>query len=224
MQRRDLPVTLDELLDARPLLRIQRRVLALVGGAILLEGFDIQTLGLCAPAILKDWHLARESLGPAMAAALVGMAVGASIGGQFGDRFGRRPVLVISIFQFGLCTLLTAAARNLTDIFVLRMLAGLAFGAALSNATALVAEWFVPSRSLKAVGSVIIGTPVGGMLGAALCAWLIPLGGWRVAVFGARGPTHAPVDRVSRLVAPRINSICDSQWQPIETSSAVTVI
>jgi len=51
---------------------LQIRVLALVIRAIVLEGVDIQVIGLAAPLIIREWAITRAALGPAMAASLIG--------------------------------------------------------------------------------------------------------------------------------------------------------
>ena len=40
------------------------RVLALVAGVILLDGFDIQLAAFAAPAILADWGIGSAALAP----------------------------------------------------------------------------------------------------------------------------------------------------------------
>lgn len=56
---------------------------------------------------------------------------------------------------------------------------GIGFGAVLPNTTALLAEW-IPARVRPlAIGLMVIGVPLGGMLGAAVAGWLIPVYGWR---------------------------------------------
>lgn len=157
------------------------RLMALVGGIILLDGFDIQLAAFAGPAILAEWGLGASALAPAMAAALVGMAIGTGVGGAMGDRIGRRPALIGSVIWFGLLAMLTGLADNMTQLVALRLLTGIGLGAAVPNATALVAEWMPPRQRSYAVTAIIVAVPCGGMLGAALASWLIPAHGWRAA-------------------------------------------
>jgi MFS transporter, AAHS family, 4-hydroxybenzoate transporter len=161
------------------------RVLFIVGAAIVLEGFDIQVIGFTAPAMLKEWHLTKQALGPTMAAALMGMMAGASGGGWLGDHIGRRPVLIWCIALFSVATLATAFAGTLLEVTALRLLAGLGFGAALSASAAMIAEWVPRERAIRTVGLVIVGVPAGGLIGSVLCSWLIPVAGWRAAFLAA---------------------------------------
>ncbi|MGH8239911.1 MAG: MFS transporter [Steroidobacteraceae bacterium] len=154
-------------------------VLLCAAGTLILDGFDIQAAGFAAPALVTDLRVERAALGPALAASLVGMAIGAAVLGALGDRWGRRNTLILSTALFGAATLLAATATSVTTLAVWRLITGIGLGGALTTATALIAE-FAPQRYRSlAIGAIQIGVPVGGMLGAALAAELIPVHGWR---------------------------------------------
>ncbi|WP_158514377.1 MFS transporter [Sphingopyxis macrogoltabida] len=157
------------------------RLLALVAAVILLDGFDIQLAAFAAPAILADWRIGSGALAPVMAASLAGMAFGTSIGGWLGDRFGRRPALIGAVLWFGAMAMLTALCTNVTSFAILRFITGLGLGAAVPNATALVAEWMPLRARNYAVTVISVGVPCGGIVGAAIASWLIPAYGWPAA-------------------------------------------
>lgn len=157
------------------------RVLALVAAIILLDGFDIQLAAFAAPAILADWQIGSAALAPVMAASLVGMAFGTSIGGRIGDRFGRRPALIGAVLWFGATAMLTALCTGVTSFSILRFVTGLGLGAAVPNATALVAEWMPTRARHYAVTVISVGVPCGGIIGAGIASWLIPAYGWPAA-------------------------------------------
>jgi len=156
------------------------RLLLLVGAIILLDGFDVQLAAFAGPAILRDWSVAAGALAPTMAAALVGMALGTGLGGAIGDRFGRRPALIGSVVCFGALSMLTALASDIPQLAILRFLTGIGLGAAVPNATALVAEWMPARVRNYAVTAIIVAVPCGGMIGAGFASWLIPAFGWRI--------------------------------------------
>lgn len=157
------------------------RVLALVAGVILLDGFDIQLAAFAAPAILADWGIGSAALAPVMAASLIGMAFGTSIGGRIGDHFGRRPALIGAVLWFGAAAMLTALCSNVTSFSILRFVTGVGLGAAVPNATALIAEWMPMRARNYAVTVISVGVPCGGIVGAAIASWLIPAYGWPAA-------------------------------------------
>jgi AAHS family 4-hydroxybenzoate transporter-like MFS transporter len=143
-------------------------------------------MGYAAPALLQDWGMAPAAMGGVFSAGLLGLFVGALAFGMLADRIGRRPVLLIATAWFAACTLLTARAGSLDELLVARALAGLGIGGAMPNATALVGEYSPARRKIATMMIVTNAFLLGGILGGALSAWLIPRYGWR-SVFYAGG-------------------------------------
>jgi AAHS family 4-hydroxybenzoate transporter-like MFS transporter len=182
------------LLDRAPVGSAHLRVFALAGAAIVLDGFDLQALGFAAPSLIADWGISRADLAPLFAAGIIGMAIGALLFGHLGDRWGRRRAMLVAVLLFALSTLGCAVVASTTQLLVLRLLAGIGLGGALPNAAALVSE-SAPLRWRALLTSVVIvGVPVGGVLGGELAAQLLPLYGWRgVFVAGGLAPVALAV-------------------------------
>ena len=92
--------------------------------------------------------------------------------GNLSDKFGRRPIILISLFAFGLDYILLALAPNITWLFVGRIIAGIS-GASITTASAYIADVSTPENRAKNFGMIgaafglgfIIGPVIGGMLG-----------------------------------------------------------
>lgn len=157
----------------------QKLVLLLVGSAIIFDGFDNQSLGLAAPAIIKDWGISKEMLAPILAIGQMGMMAGTAFGGMLGDRIGRKVALIGSVLIFGIATILMSLAPDVTTLGILRVIAGLGLGGALPNAAALVSE-YTPARNRSlAVTASIVCVPLGGVIGGLIAARLLPATGWQ---------------------------------------------
>jgi MFS transporter, AAHS family, 4-hydroxybenzoate transporter len=172
-------VTPDRFLQALPTRPWQQLLVGVLVLTLVVDGLDIQLLGLVAPLLLQDLGIARADFGPAMSAALLGMSLGAAGGGWLGDRFGRKALLVASAALFGAATIGVAFAKGVGTIAALRLLGGIGFGAAAPNAVALVGEWLPPRLRGPAVSLLSIGTPLGGLIGSAALIGLLPVLGWR---------------------------------------------
>jgi MFS transporter, AAHS family, 4-hydroxybenzoate transporter len=213
--------------------RVALMVAMCAGAILILDGFDIQVIGLAAPAIVVDLGIDRAALAPALAAAIVGMTVGAAVIGMVGDRWGRRPALILSTMLFGATTLLGATATSVTTLGLWRFAAGLGLGGALPAATALLAEFWPRKSRAEAISATIIGVPIGAFLAATLAAELIPAYGWR-AIFVVGGalpllaagalyfllpesPEHAAADR-DRGSALRALGAPALRWDTIATA------
>jgi AAHS family 4-hydroxybenzoate transporter-like MFS transporter len=158
------------------------KVATLVTIAMLLDGYDMQAAAFAAPSIRADWGVEASALGPMLAAALIGMALGTAVGGFIGDRYGRRPALLTGVLTFSLFALISAFAKDLFWLTVLRFLTGIGMGAVIPNAMALVSEVISDRWRGIAMTVALAAVPCGGMVGAALSSWLIPEFGWRASL------------------------------------------
>lgn len=203
----DLPrIDMDRLIDEGRWSTYQKWVLALCTAAILLDGLDNQILGFAMPALMREWGLPRESFVPVVVAGLLIMSLGSGIGGWLGDRAGRRPTLISAVGLFGLTTAVSALADNLPMLAGCRFLSTLALGAALPNATALVSEFSPARRRSLSVSISMLAVVLGGLVGGALSAWLLPTYGWRVLFLTAGGLTLGVTAALIALLpeSPRI--------------------
>ncbi len=92
--------------------------------------------------------------------------------GNLSDKYGRRPVLLFSLFGFGLDYIFLSFAPTIGWLFVGRIIAGIT-GASFTTATAYIADISAPEDRAKNFGLVgaafglgfIIGPVIGGLLG-----------------------------------------------------------
>lgn len=156
----------------------QWRIAGLCAFVALLDGLDLQSIGLAAPAMGAQLRIAPPAFGVVFSAALAGLAIGAFILGPGADRLGRKTVLIAATLWFGVFTLLTARATGLNELLLYRFCAGAGLGGAMPSFISLASE-YVPSFKRATVVSLIwAGFPLGGVLGGLLGSWIIPAFGW----------------------------------------------
>jgi AAHS family 3-hydroxyphenylpropionic acid transporter len=110
----------------------------------------------------------------------VGIVLGASFGGWLADRIGRKPIFMGAVTMFGIFTLATAVAPGFLPLFIVRLLVGLGFGAALPNMMAIAAEISAPDRRTVTAAAMFCGLPFGGGTSALVTQVLPPGFDWRV--------------------------------------------
>lgn len=107
--------------------------------------------------------------------------------GGLSDRYGRRPVLLFSLFGFGLDYILQGFAPSIGWLFIGRVLAGIT-GASFTTATAYIADVSPPEKRAQNFGLVGAAFGVGFILGPAVGGFLGQYGP-RVPFFVAAGLT-----------------------------------
>ncbi|MEM8671907.1 MAG: TCR/Tet family MFS transporter [Planctomycetota bacterium] len=95
----------------------------------------------------------------------------APIIGALSDRFGRRPVLLISLFGFGVDFLIQGFAPNIWWLFAGRILAGI-MGASFTTANAYIADISTDENRARNFGFVGMMFGLGFTIGPALGGWL----------------------------------------------------
>jgi AAHS family 3-hydroxyphenylpropionic acid transporter len=158
------------------------RLVALVlicAGVAMLEGFDILSISIAAPALTKELGFHAGQVGEIFASGQAGLVIGAMLGGAAGDRFGRRNVMAVGVACFGLFGLATIPAGSLAILTLVRALTGLGIGIAMPNLIAITVEAAPARRRGTVVSFVLAGVSVGGIIVALLGASFLKAWGWR---------------------------------------------
>ncbi len=107
--------------------------------------------------------------------------------GNLSDQFGRRPILLASLFGFGIDYMFMAFAPTLAWLFVGRIVAGV-MGASFTTASAYIADVSTPEKRAQNFG--IIGAAFGlGFIIGPLIGGLVGVYGTRIPFFVAAGLT-----------------------------------
>ncbi|WP_437805502.1 MFS transporter [Sorangium sp. So ce1078] len=152
----------------------------------LLEGFDIQAIGVAAPLLIPDLGLSPGQAGVVFGAGMAGLVCGALAGGWMADRMGRKPLLMMAVGIFGLFTLATLVAGGPLSLGLYRFLAGAGMGAAMPSLVAVALEMAPPDRRTRTTTMMFSGMPAGGALAALFAAGFLERFGWH-SIFLAGG-------------------------------------
>jgi AAHS family 4-hydroxybenzoate transporter-like MFS transporter len=176
-------VRVNDLIDEAPLGRTQIVCLVLGILTLIMDGFDTYTVGYVGPVIVKEWGISPSYLGLIFSASMISGLLGSVAVAPFADRYGRHRLLIISVFVFGLSTVVSGTAPNPTVFLVCRVVTGVGLGATLPNIVVLIAEY--SPRKYRWAFSVIVtaAMAVGLVLAGAVAAIVIPLLGWRALLY-----------------------------------------
>jgi AAHS family 4-hydroxybenzoate transporter-like MFS transporter len=193
-------INVTERIDRSPIGDLQIITFTLCLLCLIMDGFDVQALGYVAPAIIREWNIANSALGPVFGAGNFGVLIGALGFSVLADRIGRRPVLIAATLFFSALTILTARARSVEDLLLLRFISGIGLGGIIPNATALVGEYSPRRSRVTLMMGITVGFTAGAAIGGFVAAWLIPAFGWRsVFYFGGTIPLVIALAMIARL-------------------------
>lgn len=163
-----------------------RRVFWTCSAAWALDSMDALVYSFMIPTLMVAFSMTLGEAQWINTANFVSAAVGGWLGGLLCDRFGRARLLQLTILWFSVFSFLSGFAQTYDQLFVLRVLQGLGFGAEWAVGAVLLGEMIAPAHRGRAVGTVQSAAPLGTGLAALLAgpfvAALPPEYGWR-AVF-----------------------------------------
>lgn len=142
------------------------------------------------PAMTQGFGAAMSQAQLTLTALLLAFGLSQMVWGPLSDRFGRRPVLLVGMLLYVVASVGSTFSASMDQLIVWRALQGVAMGAGVMCARAIVRDLYAPvdgarimSKGLTGLGVIACASaPLGGLLAQSL--------GWRVAlmalaVFGA---------------------------------------
>src|SRR5205823_1529806 len=130
-----------------------------------MDGFDVLSISFASPGIAKDWGVAKDTLGWVLSMELVGMALGSVLLGGVADKIGRRPTILGCLVAMTVGMFGASLADGVPALLVWRLLTGLGIGGMLASINAAAAELSSQRWRSVAVSLMVIGYPVGGVIG-----------------------------------------------------------
>lgn len=146
---------------------------------MLLEGFDIQALGVAAPTLFPILGFDDVQKGWVFSSGQAGVVLGAILGGILSDNMGRRNVLLVFVPIFGIFTLATVVAHSFTSLMIVRLIAGIGLGATMTNMVGIGIDVSTEKNRVKIITMIMAGMPIGGTLVSLLAKMFIKDHGWQ---------------------------------------------
>src|SRR5580658_8249759 len=128
-------------LETQKLGALQIRVALLCMLAQIFDGYDISSISMAVPSLIKAWSLPGAAFANTFVMSSVGIMIGALASGPIGDRIGRKPVLIASLVVLGLSSLACTQVASVGDLVMLRLITGVGIGMLLPATVALSSDY-----------------------------------------------------------------------------------
>ena len=151
-----------------------------------MDGFDVLSISFASPGIARDWGIDKATLGWVLSMELLGMALGSLLLGGVADKVGRRPTILGCLAAMAIGMFGAGHAQGVAGLLVWRLLTGLGIGGTLAAINAAAAE--VSNRRWRnfAMALMVIGYPLGGIVGGMFVQRLLATATWHeVFLYGA---------------------------------------
>jgi len=145
---------------------------------VTLDGFDTISITFVAPILAKAWGMSPAAMVPAFVATNLGAVIGYMASGPLALRTGTRSVMLGSVLLFGLGSLVTALASDITSLSILRFITALGLGGALPIAISRATEMVSPRRGSMVAMAIATGLSAGGLLAGLTGMPLMAQFGW----------------------------------------------
>lgn len=157
--------------DMRRVRRFETRVAVCASGGKFCDGWILAVIGLALPLASMGLGFSPLWNGLLGAASLLGIFFGGLIFGWVTDRIGRKQMFIYTLLTFLICSALQFFVTDAPQLFVLRLIMGLAVGADYAIAGSMIAEftskqrrgpylagmiiWWYAGFSVSAIGALI---------------------------------------------------------------------
>jgi AAHS family 4-hydroxybenzoate transporter-like MFS transporter len=187
-------VDLTPIIDRQKITSFHVKLVIVAFLVVMADGYDIGAAAFAAPALIREWHIPPSALGGLFSAGLFAGLFGPPAFGWLSDHFGRRRAIIGGAVFFGVFTLASVTAHDLTTLIWLRFLAGLGISGVLPITIALINEY--APRRLRATLFVLMfsGITFGGGLPGLIAARYMAAYGWQILFWvGGTAPLLAAV-------------------------------
>ncbi|QKV96173.1 MFS transporter [Streptomyces sp. NA02950] len=145
-----------------------------------IDGYIIGGTGMAMGALTTDLHLSALAQGLVGASPLIGIFVGGPLFGRLADRLGRRPVFLVDMMIFLIGSVLQFFVTDGTQLFLIRLLMGVAIGGEYAIGAPLLSEYAPRQGRGRLLASLEISWYLGYALATVVGALFEPVdGGWR---------------------------------------------
>lgn len=207
--------------------RYENGVMAMLGLTFGLVFFDRMAVTYLLPFIIKDIPLTGTQIGLLSASLALTWAISGYLAGAHSDRSGRRKeILVLTVFGFAVCTILSGFATSVMTLLIIRAIMGLVEGPVLPIAQSIMAEESSNERRgfnmgvLQNVAFSLLALMAGPPVMIAFASFF----GWRTSLYivGIPGLLMALV--LWRYLRSHKRTVTSTAYQPLKNRMSLSAL
>jgi predicted MFS family arabinose efflux permease len=162
--------------------------LAVLFAINMMNFFDRQIIASVSPPIIEEWHLSDTAMGVIGTAFIFIYAIVGVPFGIWADRGSRKKLLSFAVAVWSLFTAASGLAWGYWSLFVARL--GVGFGEAGCSpaGNSLIGDLYPPSKRGRAIGTFMLGLPIGIFLSNMISGIIAKAWGWRMTFLVATIP------------------------------------
>ncbi len=134
------------------------------------------------PTLTADLGAGMTQAQLTLTALLLAFGVSQMAWGPLSDRFGRRPILLLGLSTYIVAAIGSALAPSMDMLVIWRTLQGVAMGASVMGARAIIRDLYDPSEGAQVMSKALSGLAVIACLSAPIGGLLTDLFSWRAAL------------------------------------------
>jgi len=158
-------------------------LLAVLCGAVFLEGIDVSMLGVALPSIRADLDMSTSSLQWIVSAYVLGYGGFVLLGGRAADLLGRRRMFLIGLGVFIAFSALGGLGTEGWMLIVARFVTGISAGFITPAALSIITTTFPEGPARNKAVLIYAATGAGGFLFGLVAGGLLTTIGWRWVFF-----------------------------------------
>jgi len=134
------------------------------------------------PTLTTDLGAGMAQAQLTLTALLLAFGLSQMVWGPLSDRFGRRPILLLGLTTYIVAAIGSAMAPSMDMLVIWRTLQGVAMGASVMGARAIIRDLYDPTEGAQVMSKALSGLAVIACLSAPIGGLLSDLFSWRVAL------------------------------------------
>ncbi|MFE4351680.1 MFS transporter [Peribacillus butanolivorans] len=179
------------IVDDSPLTKFHMKLTIFTAGGPFLDGYILSIVAMALIPLNQSFEINGLWNGLLGSSALIGIFIGGIIFGYLTDRVGRESMYRLDLIAFLVLSILQIFATNVEQLFIIRVLLGIAIGADYPIATSLLTEFAPKKYRGKMIGFLTISWYLGATVAYFAGYFLLNLGpdAWKWMLGSSAIPT-----------------------------------